>query len=140
MDRTFNTSTFNTKAWNVDQLPSDITLAREQAMLGEYLDSMATYQSLMKKAQQKMATNLSKLELYNKWEEFQFQIEVEMKNVEQMITLADKLETGKVGNILDDQPMNSPGQDEDFGFDGGIMHGGGLKKQNSYQDRPIQKK
>jgi len=51
MDRTFNTSTFNTKAWNVDQLPSEITLAREQAMLGEYLDSMATYQAIMKKAQ-----------------------------------------------------------------------------------------
>ena len=62
-----------------------------------------------------------------------------------MITLADKLENGKVGAVLDDSAaINSPmqGQDADVGFDGGIMGGmGGMNRQRncSEKDRPLPK-
>lgn len=82
MDRTFNTSTFNTKNFNIDVLPNEITLAREKAFLGEYLDSMMSYKSVMRKVQVMMTKNIKTNEAYSKWEAFQFEVEDEMKNVE----------------------------------------------------------
>lgn len=124
MDRTFNTSTFNTKSWNKDNFPKEIQLAREQAMLGEYLDALAQYKAIIKKIQILMTQNFNNMELYNKWEQLQVEVEDELKNVEQMIELSDRLENGRISSGLDSADI-SPSMGKNMNDDlGGIMGGG----------------
>ena len=53
---------------NVDQLPKELLVAREKAILGQYEEAQDCYKDIIKKIQFKMTDNINSQEKYFKWE------------------------------------------------------------------------
>lgn len=93
---------------NVDQLPKELLVAREKAILGQYEEAQDCYKDIIKKIQFKMTDNINSQEKYFKWEQFSKQISLEMNYIQQMLQMCRNLEKG---TVQDEQPTD----DNNFG-------------------------